>query len=56
MARHAARVKERVVCDSCPTCGKESTARLRSGRTVFVCINGHKHGKVMKFRNGKEHP
>lgn len=46
-----------VIYDPCPRCGKESTARKRgkSGRTVFICTNGHKHGKVLKFRNRREH-
>lgn len=50
------RPKERVVCEACPRCGRESLSRLRTGRTVFVCINGHKHSRVMKFRKGREKP
>lgn len=44
------------IVEACPTCGQESTARLRSGRTVFVCPDGHRHGKVLKFTKGREKP
>lgn len=46
----------RQIVEACPTCGLESKARLRTGRTTFVCVNGHRHGKVLKFVKGKEKP
>lgn len=44
------------IIEACPRCGKESTARLNTGRTTFVCPDGHRHGKVLKFVKGKEKP
>lgn len=58
MRPHKKRIapKGKPVYDPCPRCGKESVARLRVGKTVFVCSNGHRHSKVLKFYNGREKP
>lgn len=46
----------RTIVEACPRCGHESKSRIRTGSTVFVCVNGHRHTKVLKFVKGKEKP
>jgi hypothetical protein len=46
----------KLIVEACPRCGQASRARIRTGKTTFVCPDGHRHGKVLKFVKGKEKP
>ncbi len=47
---------DRPIVDECKQCGKEARSRIRSGRMIFVCEDGHRQVKILKFVKGKEKP